>query len=118
MKSLSTDKENNVVALLEKGSNIRKMSNILGVLQSIINRVRKKHGMDVELSKEGRPSILTTLKKQFVAHLITVGGFQTTIEAIRELEREVGVDVCEEFVRNALRELELQSFAKISKLFF
>ena len=95
MRSLLREKENNVVILSEKGCSTREMSNILGVLQSMVNRVRKKCGMDVEMSKGGRLYILTTSEKHFVMHLVSIGGFQTPIEEIRKLEREVGVHVCE-----------------------
>jgi transposase len=117
MRSLSRDKENNVVALSEKGCSSREMSNVLGLSQSTVNRVRKKRGVLVELSKGGRPHVLSPSDKQFVTHLVTHGRLQTATDATRELEKEVGKHVCEETVRNALRDSGLHSFAKISKPF-
>ena len=49
MRLLLRDKKSNVVVLSEKGCSTREMSNTFGVLQSIVNRVRKKCGIDIEL---------------------------------------------------------------------
>jgi hypothetical protein len=48
--------------------------------------------------------------------LVTVGGLDLDVEAIRELKSALGIDVCIEIVKNALREASLGSLKKVSKL--
>jgi hypothetical protein len=48
--------------------------------------------------------------------LVTVGGLDSAAEATRELKSTIGVDVCVETMRNALREAGLGSAEKVSKL--
>ena len=47
--------------------------------------------------------------------LVTVGGLDSVVEAIRELKSASRVDVCVETVKNALKEASLGSAEKVSK---
>ena len=51
MKPISGEKEQNIVALIEKGSSSRENAKSAGLVQSTVNRVRKMLSTSVALSK-------------------------------------------------------------------
>ena len=69
----------NIVALLMKGKSTRVVAKSLGFSQSMVNRVRKKHCSNLELSKRGVPKILTTSERRRLMRLVTVGGLETAV---------------------------------------
>jgi hypothetical protein len=68
------------------------------------------------MSRGGRPQALTTWEKRYAVRLVTVDGLDSAAEAIRELKNATGIDVCVETVMNVLREADLGSTEKVSKL--
>ena len=89
----------------------------MGLSQSTVNRVKKCHAHNLELSKGGRPKVLTDWEKRYASRLVTVGGVETATEAAKMLRKETGVEICDNTLRNALREQGLSSFSKIEKPF-
>jgi transposase len=59
MRPISREKEQNIVALIEKGRSSREIAKSVGLAQSTINRVRKRFSKNVALSKGGHPNVLT-----------------------------------------------------------
>src|SRR6478672_4363637 len=104
MRPISRDKEANILALIEKGNSSRKIARSLGLSQSTVNRVRKRHSHNLDLSKGGRPRVLTEQVKQYASRLVTVGGLETATEVAKVIRRETGVQMCDNTLRNALRE--------------
>jgi hypothetical protein len=47
--------------------------------------------------------------------VVTVGGLETATKASKVLRREMGVKMCDNTLRNALREQGLSSFTKVKK---
>ena len=76
MRPISQEKEQNIVALIEKGRSSREIAKSVGLAQSTINRVRKRLSTSVALSKGGRPKVLTKWEKRYASRLVTVGGFE------------------------------------------
>lgn len=117
MRPISREKEQNIVALIERGNTSREIADIVGLSQSTVNRVRKRLPHNLELSKGGRPKVLTEWEKRYASRLVTVGGLQTATEVAKVLRRETGVEMCDNTLRNALREQGLSSFTKVEKPF-
>lgn len=117
MRPISRDKEANILALIEKGNSSRKIARSLGLSQSTVNRVRKRHSHNLDLSKGGRPRVLTEQEKRYASRLVTVGGLETATEVAKVIRRETGVEMCDNTLRNALREQGLSSSKKIKKPF-
>ena len=67
-----------------------------------LNRARKRFSMSVALSKGGCPKDLTEWEKRYASWLVTVGNLETTTEASNMLQREMGVKMCNNTLRNAL----------------
>ena len=59
MRPISKDKEDNIVALIEKGNSSREITRSLGLSQSTANRVRKRHSHNLDFSKGGRSKVRT-----------------------------------------------------------
>jgi hypothetical protein len=78
------------MALLKKQINNKKTAKVVGLSQSKVNRIMKKH--------------------------FEIGGWDTIVEATREFKSASGVDVCIEQVMNVLRKQSLGSVEKVSKL--
>ena len=93
MRPISQEKEQNVVALIEKGRNNIKNAKSVGLAQSTINRVRKRLSTSVALFNWGRLKVLTEWKKRFASHLVIVGCLETATEAWKMLWREMGVNI-------------------------
>lgn len=117
MRPISREKEQSIVALVEKGRSSREIAQSVGLAQSTVNRVRKRLCSSVLLSLGGRPKVLTEWEKRYASRLVTVGGLKTAREAADVLRRETGAEVCDNTVRNALREQGLSSCTKIEKPF-
>ena len=59
MRPISQEKEQNIVALIEKGRSIIEIAKSVGLAQSTVDRVRKRLSTSVALSKKGHPKVLT-----------------------------------------------------------
>ena len=115
MRPISQEKEQNIVALIEKGRSSREIAKSVGLAQFTVNRVRKKFSTSMALSKGGRPKVLTEWEKRYASWLVTIGGLETATEASKMLRREMGVKMCDNTLRDALREQGLSSFTKVKK---
>jgi transposase len=116
MRPISWEKEQNIIALIEKGRSSREIIKSVGLAQSTVNRVRKRLSTSVALSKGGRPKVLTKWEKCYASRVVTVGGLETATEASKVLWREMGVKMCDNTLRNALREQRLSSFTKLRSM--
>ena len=77
MRPISQEKEQNIVALIEKGRSSREIAKSVGLAQSIVNRMRERLSTHVALSKEGRPQVLTKWEKRYASRLVIVGDLET-----------------------------------------
>ena len=109
------EKEVDIVVLLIKGKNTRKVVKSLGFSQSIVNRVKRKHCSSLELPQRGCRELLTTLEKQFEVCLVTVGGLEMTVEATKVLRVDMEVGFYDNILRNALRDVRSRACEKIPK---
>jgi hypothetical protein len=64
----------------------REVAEIVGLSQSKVNRIRKKHFENIVMSRRGRPQALTTREKRYAMRLVTVGGSDSAVEVTRELK--------------------------------
>jgi transposase len=85
MRRISQEKEQNIVALIERGRSSREIAKSVGLAQSTVNRVRKRFSTSVALPKGGRPKVLTEREKRYASWLVTVGGLETATEASKVL---------------------------------
>ena len=67
------------------------------------------------MSRGGRPKVLTKWEKCYASRLVIVGGLETTTVASTMLQREMDVKICDNTLRNVLREQGLSSFTKVKK---
>ena len=85
MRPISWEKEQNILALIEKGRSSRKIAKSVGFAQSTVNKVRTRLSTSVALSKEARPKVLTKWEKRYASRLFTVGGLESATEASKVL---------------------------------
>jgi hypothetical protein len=110
MKPISYKKEIDIVSLLKRQMNSRKIIDIVGLSQSKVNRIRKKQFKNIIMPRGSRSQPLTTWEKRYVVRLVIVG-----VEAIRELKSASEANVCVETRRNALKEAGLGLAEKVSR---
>ena len=87
MKQISYEKELNKVALLKKQMSNREIANVVGLSQSKVNKIRKKHFENIIMPRKGQ------WKKQYATHLVIVGGLDIALEATSKLKNTLGCDV-------------------------
>ena len=87
----------------------------MGLAQSTVNKVRKRLSTSVALSKGGRSKVLIKWEKHYASRLVIVGGLETATKASKVLRREMGVKMCNNTLKNVLREQGLSSFTKVKK---
>jgi hypothetical protein len=80
-----------------------------------VNRIKKKHFENIIMPRRGRPQVLIIWEKRYAVRLVLVGGLDSAVEATRELKSALGIEVCFETMRNALREASLGSTEKVPK---
>ena len=112
---ISQENEQNIVALIEKEKRSKEIAKSVGLAQSTLNEVRKRFSTCVALSKGGHPKVLKEWEKPYASRLVTVGDLETATEASKMLPREMGVKMCNNTLRNVLREKGLSYFTKIKK---
>jgi hypothetical protein len=93
----------------------KEVASVVGLSQSTVNRIRKKHFENIIMPRRGCPQALTTWKKQYATCLNRVGGSNIVVDAIRELNSASRINVCVETVKNGLRRTCLGSIEKVSK---
>ena len=64
----------------------REVAKIVGLSQSKVNRIRKKHFENIVMSRRGMPQVLTSWEKKYGVRLVIVGGLDSATEATRELK--------------------------------
>ena len=74
MRPISREKEQNIVALIEKRRSSREIAKSVGLAQSTVNKVRKRLSMSVALSKGGHLKVLTEWEKRYASWLVIIGG--------------------------------------------
>jgi hypothetical protein len=87
------EKRSRYICFLKKQMSGRKVVDIVGVSQSKVNRIRKKHFENIVMSKGGRPQALITWEKIYVVRLITIHRLDSALEATKEFKSGLRVDV-------------------------
>ena len=83
VRPLSQGKQQNVLSLLQKGCSVREIAKSLHVGKSSVQRLRKKHFPDAELSVGGRPRKLTSAMEWSCVTSVTRGKVSTAREATK-----------------------------------
>ena len=81
--------------MIEKGRSSREIAKSVGLAQSTINRVSKRLSTNVALSKGGHPKVLLEWERCYASWLVIVGGIETIIEAVKVLQGEIDVKMCD-----------------------
>lgn len=115
MPSISDDTDNNILSLLKQGNSIRKVANQCRVSKSKIQKIRAKHFPNLVVSVGGRPTKLSAQNKRFCVREITSGRSKTGVEVSRKLKADLSINICDNTVRNALREAGLGAIKKTPK---
>ena len=104
MPVLLDDTYNNILSLLEKGNSIRDIAKKHHVSKSKIQKIHIKHFPNLAVSVGGCPKKLSLQNKHFLVREITSGRSKTGVEARKKLKADLGINVCDNTVRNTLRE--------------
>lgn len=115
MGSLSADKFNNILSLLAQGHSVRKIADEHHISKSKIQEIRTKHLPNVATSLGGRPKKLSAQNKRFCVRAITAGRTKSSVAVRMKLEADLGIKVCNNTIRNALREAGLEAKEKETK---
>jgi transposase len=115
MKQVGKRIENDIVYHLQNGFSNRETAKRVGVSRSTVNRIAHKVFSESMVEKKGRPPKLTPRDKLYCVRQITMGGKETAVDVRRALEKDVGVSVCNNTVRNVLKNMGIGSIVKPKK---
>lgn len=115
MKTISTEKRNNIVALLDSGLSERAIALQLSVSRITVARVRSQVRPDAKRSQGGRTAKLTTATTRRLVRMITSGKADTATQLTRELNSTTRLNVSADTVRRALKKAGMKSAGKVKK---
>jgi transposase len=115
MKPISNNIHNNIISLLDNGYSARQIATQLGLSHSTVNDVRSKARPNAWKSSGGRPTKLKATDKRNLVRLVTTGKANTATQLVRELKDTTNIDVCDDTIRNVLKEAGLKAITKKKK---
>jgi transposase len=115
MKQISKNIENDIINNLQNGLSNRETAKRADVSHATVNRIAKKAFPRRVVERKGRPPKLTLRDKHYCVRQITMGGKETAVDVKRSLENDIGVSVCNNTVRNVLRDMGIGSIVKPKK---
>jgi transposase len=80
-----------------------------------VNDVRSKARPNAWKSSGGRPTKLKATDKRNLVRLVTTGKANTATQLVRELKDTTNIDVCDDTIRNVLKEAGLKAITKKKK---
>jgi transposase len=113
--SLSKQQTSNVIARLQAGDSVRKVSKSLGISLGSVSNIRKTQCPNLPPSSIGRPLKLSNRNIQHAVHLITSGEKSTATEVANTLQEITNRDVSAETVRRALKRTGMKSAVKTKR---
>ena len=103
MKKLQDNKEKDVISLLNTGKSVRQVAEILHVSKSVVGRIKKRCCASLDVSKGGRPKLLSEADERFCVRQATKNEVKNASKIAKLLKNNVGVKASPETVRRALR---------------
>jgi transposase len=115
MRHISEDKRNNIRALILDGLSLHEIAERCQVSHSTVSRIREKYYPDLPHPPGGRPRKLSDQDRHWLVRQVTSDPSESSEEATRRLESEVGVHVSSQTVRRALHEAGISTNRKGEK---
>ena len=112
MHPISYNQQQNILSLLQQGLSTRQVALQYHVNQKTVQRLRKTHLPDLNLSLGGRPQKLSQQNRHYCTRAITSGKLKTAIAVQQELEVNLDIKVNEHTVRRALKDAGLEAMKK------
>jgi transposase len=109
--SLPKSQQAELHQMLLDGKSYSKIHAVIPIAPSTITKYRKKFGIPPQTAKSGRPRKLTDKDKRRILTTVLSGKVDTAAEARRHL----GLGVCDQTVRNVLKDANLKSRVKVKK---
>ena len=114
-RPLSSNRENNVVVLLQKGWSTRKVAKCTHISQSTVQRIRKRRLPNLDMSIGGRPPLMSDSMQRACVRAVTVGGLDTAAAATRVVRQQFASEISVQTVRRTLNFAGLVARVKKSK---
>jgi transposase len=115
MKPISERKRADIMALINQKLSSRGISKRVGVSHSAVCKIRKANNPEADVSKGGRPRVVTPQLRRLIVREITSGQSPTAENVRKKLHENCGVDLSAESVRNALRNVGMKGAPKQKK---
>ena len=115
MKQTSKDKINEVTRYLNLDYSLGKIAKIVGISKSSVFRIKKEHNILTNCSLGGRPAKLNDKNKRQILRSITSGKTSNAVEASKDLNKSLNIDVNPQTIRRVLKKAGLRSIVKKKK---
>ena len=100
-RPLSSEKQNTIVSLLQKGWSTRRVAKWLTISQSSVERIQKKRLLDAQLSSGGRLPLISDHLRRACVRAVTSGGVSTATEACKLVRQQFDNEMSVQTVRCA-----------------
>lgn len=117
MKSIPSDKLDNVISLLGKGKSSRVIQSRTGVGKSKVAQIAQEVYPDKENLKGGRPTKLSAADQRAISLDIQPGKAANAVEATQHINSTLSEPVSTQTVRNLLKDDGFQAVVKKKKPF-
>jgi transposase len=114
MKALSTDRQNSIISLLQRGLSISQVARQLGLSKSTISKYKNIHLQNLEASKGGNVFKLSNHDKAKIRRKILAGTWRTAAEVRENLVGE-GHELSLKTVYRLLKSMGFEARKKIKK---
>lgn len=115
MRSIQESQRNKIISMLNSGSTIRQVADQVSVSTATVSRVGKRHCLDREKRKGGRPEVLTGADKRYCVRLVTKGRVDSPAKVKKQLEIDHSKTVSVDTIKRALKGSGLGAIPKPSK---
>jgi len=117
MKSISKEKAEHVVKLLEEGYTQKEAADVTGVSCFSVAKIKAKHAQHVAKQIPGRKKSLTSREERFLVQKITTGDICNAVEGARLVSSELTKVLSARIVQRVLKQNGLRATTKKKKPF-
>lgn len=114
MPKLSKAKNTNIIARLNEGLSLKKISSMFGVHKSTVSRIKKANNIQTT-NKPGRPKKLSARDEKYCVKKIISGESQTATKVAKDLKNDFQIQVSRHTVARSLKSSGLRSGEKKKK---
>jgi len=115
MKPTQATQVQAIVIALESGLSMGQIAQKYGVSKATVSRIKSKHLSDLEVQVGGHPRLLTPTSERLLVRKIITDDCSTAQKAQKTLQKELGIKVSTNTIRNTLKKNGFKAVPMVKK---